>query len=125
MKHFPPELINASKKSLGYEFNLSTARCRPLTGREWVYTATDDQMALLYKIEALWTTLDDSRFYFTFKEVHEKDGFDGWIVSAYDKSAGKGYWKRYAGFPGSRGDVMTALRRLVSQIKAQEDGSDA
>lgn len=106
--------MNEKKKSLGYGVFFTTAFHRPVTGREWVWTATDEQMQVLYDIEQLWETLRGTRYLYSFREVHDDDG-DGWVITLHDRAKAESHWKRFWGFPSSATFVLQALQLLYKQ----------
>ena len=122
-----PEIRRQPKKSLGYGATFSCARIQPVTGREWVYTATEDQMKVLYEIEDLWAGLVPNRYHFIFREVHGIPGdpdFDGWTISMREIGGAKSSWKRFRGFPPSAHFVLSALQKMYAQFVAREEAAD-
>jgi len=113
-KPLPEEILNKPKNSLGYSVGFSTARVRPVTGREWVYTATPDQMKTLLKVERMFGTLQAKNHTYVLMELHDDD-FDGYALTVRHCPTGHSASRKYRGFPGSASNVFQELCRLQDE----------
>ena len=117
----------ANKKSLGYGVIFTANHIRPNTGKEWVYTATDEQMEILYKIEALFDSLVSDKFAYTFYEIHgtpEEEDFEGWEVCVRRRYSGDREYTRFRGFPVSAQQVLSAIQATYRRLNAKEENDD-
>jgi hypothetical protein len=126
-KALPLEILDKPKKSLGYGMTFSSARIRPVTGREWVFTATDEQMKVLYEIERLWGTFEGKNYVGVFMELHgipADPDFDGYKLLVRNVHTGKHVCRFYEGFPESYGFVLGEVLKLYSRLRIIEAALD-
>lgn len=126
-KALPKEILDKPKKSLGYGMTFSSARVRPVTGREWVYTATDEQMKLLYEIERLWGTFEGKNYVGVFQEIHGTPAdpdFDGYKLLVRNVNTRKNACEFYEGFPESCSFVLSEVLKLYSRLRIAEEALD-
>ena len=103
-----PEISNKSKTSLGYNVCFSSnPRVMP-TGREWVFTASDEQIELLYEIERMVAGFGSMDYRYVFCEHHGSD-FDGWVAWAHNQRTKKTLVSFHEGFPASVVEVKSAF----------------